>query len=414
VFAFALTLPNGSGQTVTVNYATANGSATAGSDYVAASGTATFAPGVTSVPVNVTVNGDTAFEVDETFTVNLTSPVNATIGDAQAIGSITNDDAIPAFSIADASVIEGNSGNTNVVVTVTASTAGAQTMTVNYATANGTATAGSDYTAGSGTLTFAPGVVSQTITIAVTGDTATESNETFTVNLTSPVNATVLDGQGVVTITDDDGAPAAGLVAAYGFNENAGTTTADRSGNNLTGTISEASWTSAGKNGAALSFDGINDMVTVADNAVLDVTRVTLMAWVNPATNTDWQTAVLKEIPGGLAYALYAEDDVTRPSAYVNLGQQDREAKGTAALPLNAWSHIAMTYDGTALRVYVNGVLVKTSNFTGNIVTSNLPLRIGGNAIWGEFFAGRIDDVRVYNRALSATEITAGMNAPVP
>jgi hypothetical protein len=354
------------------------------------------------------------FELDETFQVNLTAPANASIADAQAIGTITNDDVLPTFSIADMAVAEGNTGSANVNLTVAASAASTQAMTVAFATADGTATAGADYVAASGTLTFSPGVVSQTITISVTGDATTEPDETVLVNLSSPVNATVLDGQGVLTITNDDGAPTAGLVAAYGFNENTGTTTADGSGNNLTGTIAGATWTTAGKNGNALSFDGANDMVSVADNAVLDATRVTLMAWVRPTTLGNWRTAILKESTNGLAYALYAEDNVSRPAAYVNLGANDREAKGTAKLAVDTWTHIAMTFDGAALRVYVNGALVRTQNFSGNIITTNSPLRIGGNAIWNdEFFAGQIDDVRVYNRALSLAEVQTGMNTPV-
>jgi hypothetical protein len=415
VFGFTLNLSLASGKTVTVGYSTANISAAAGSDYVAASGTATFAPGASSTVVNITVNGDTAFELDETFALNLTAPVNASLSDTQAIGSITNDDALPAFSIADVSATEGNTGTTNVNVTVTASVASAQTMTVAFASADGTATiAGTDYSAASGTLTFAPGVVTQTITLSITGDTNTEPNETFTVNLSSPVNATVLDGQGVVTITNDDGAPIAGLVAAYGFNETTGTTTTDASGNNFTGTISGATRTTAGKNGGALSFDGVNDWVTVPDAAALDVTRVTLMAWVRPSALGDWKTAILKEHNGGLAYALYAEDAVDRPAAYVNFGAQDRAAAGTTKLAVNTWAHIAMTYDGAALRIYQNGALVRTVNMTGNIINGAGPLRIGGNASWAnEFFAGTIDDVRVYNRALSLAEVQTAMNTPV-
>ena len=104
-------------------------------------------------------------------------------------------------------------------------------------------------------------------------------------NLTSPVNATVLDGQGVVTINNDDGAPTAGLVAAYGFNENTGTTTADASGNNLTGTIAGATWTTAGKNGNALTLrrrqrHGVGRRQRRRSTS----TRVTLMAWVRPTT----------------------------------------------------------------------------------------------------------------------------------
>src|SRR5262249_45214439 len=101
---FTVSLSNASSQTITVNFATAAGTATAGTDYVSASGTVTFTPGQTTQPINVTINGDTTFEPNETFFVNLTSPANATISDSQGSGTINNDDAQPTISINDVSV----------------------------------------------------------------------------------------------------------------------------------------------------------------------------------------------------------------------------------------------------------------------------------------------------------------------
>jgi hypothetical protein len=408
--SFALTLSGPSGQAVSVGFATANGTATAGADYVAASGTATFAAGSTTTSVNVAVTADAVFEPNETFVLNLSTPVNATLARAQATATIVNDEAAPSLSILDATVAEGNAGATNATVTVALSPASSQPVTVEYTTADGTATAGTDYTAGSGSLTFLPGVTAQTITVAVTGDGANEASETVLVNLANSLGAVILDGQATLTITNDD---AVGLVAAYSFEEGAGTTTSDLSGRGHTGTIAGATWTTAGKNGRALSFDGVNDMVSVADTAALDVTRVTVMAWVNPTTLSGWRTAVMKERPSGLAFALYAHDDIPRPAGYVNLAGNDRAAEGGVPIALNAWTHLAMTFDGTNVRLYVNGALVKTAAFTGNITTSANPLRIGGNAIWGEYFAGLIDDVRIYNRALTQAELQADMNAAV-
>src|SRR6266850_489864 len=127
----------------------------------------TFAAGTTSQTIAVAIVGDTAVEADETFTVTLSSPANATIARAQATGTITNDDAapLPTLSIADVTQAEGNAGTSNAVFTVTLSAASASTVTVQYATANGTATAGSDYATDSGTLVFAAGVTSQTLTV---------------------------------------------------------------------------------------------------------------------------------------------------------------------------------------------------------------------------------------------------------
>jgi len=206
---FTVSLNNVSDQTVVVSYSTADGTAKAGSDYVAVPVTPiTFPPGVTSRTINVTVNGDTVHEPDETFFVNLSNPINATITDLQGQGTITNDDPAPTISINDVTVTEGNSGTTNAVFTVTLSTASAQTITVEYSTANGTATTPQDYTAITPTvLTFNPGVTSKTITVYVNGDVATETNETFFVNLANPTIATILDSQGLGTIVDDDAVP---------------------------------------------------------------------------------------------------------------------------------------------------------------------------------------------------------------
>ena len=205
-FVFTVTLSAASASTVTVNYATANGTATAGSDYFATSGTLTFAPGALTQTITVNVIGDPTAEPNETFFVNLSGPTNATIAVAQGTGTIVNDDAgsLPALSINSVAQSEGNGGTTPFVFTVTLSAASASTVTVNYATADGTATAGSDYIAASGTLTFAPGAVTQTVAISVVGDTSPEPNETFFVNLSSPTNATIAAATGTGTIIDDD------------------------------------------------------------------------------------------------------------------------------------------------------------------------------------------------------------------
>jgi Calx-beta domain/Divergent InlB B-repeat domain/PKD domain len=205
---FTVSLSAVSGQTVTVGYATANGTATtADNDYVAASGTVTFAPGQTTRPVSVTVNGDTKNEANETVLVNLSGAANATISDSQGVGTINNDDAVPALSINDVSVTEGNSGTTTLGFTVSLSAVSGQTVTVGYATANGTATtADNDYVTASGTLTFSPGATTQPVNVTVNGDTKNEANETVLVNLSGAVNATISDSQGVGTINNDDAA----------------------------------------------------------------------------------------------------------------------------------------------------------------------------------------------------------------
>lgn len=201
---FAVSLSRASSQTITVNYATANGSATAGSDYTAVSGTVTFSAGQITQSVNVTVHGDTTLEPNETFNVNLSSPSNSTIADSQGVGTITNDDMQPTIAINDLSVNEGSSGTTNAEFTVSLSNASSQTITVNYATANDTATAGSDYASAAGTVTFTPGQTMRPLSVGILGDIFNEDSVAFRVNLSSPTNATISDAQGVGIITDDD------------------------------------------------------------------------------------------------------------------------------------------------------------------------------------------------------------------
>lgn len=206
-FSFEVTLSGPASTNVTVNYATAAGTATAGADYQTTSGTLTFAPGELTKTVDVSITGDLVWELDETFTVNLTNPsANATIATASATGTIQNDEALPSISIDNVTRVEGDSGTTSFVFTVTLSGASSQTINVDYATQNGSATAGSDYSTAMGQLSFPPGTTTRTITVVVSGDTDNEPNETFNVNLTLPggTNATIADGTGVGTITNDD------------------------------------------------------------------------------------------------------------------------------------------------------------------------------------------------------------------
>src|SRR5439155_1583740 len=206
-FDFTVSLTNPSDQAVTVDYATANGTASAPSDYGSTAGTLTFAPGQTSQTVSVAVNGDTTNESAETFTVLLSTPPNATIADDHGLGTITNDDGVPQVSIGDVAAPEGDSGTSSFDFTVSLSNPSDQTITVDYATNDGSATAPSDYTAGTGTVSFAPGQTSQTVSVSVNGDTTHEADETFTVDLSNPANSAIADAQGLGTINNDDGVP---------------------------------------------------------------------------------------------------------------------------------------------------------------------------------------------------------------
>jgi hypothetical protein len=144
------------------------------------------------------------YEPDEIFTVVLSNAKNAFVADSQGDATITNDDSQPAIRIGDVSKSEGASGTTAFVFTVTLSNTSCQTVTMNYATADGTATAGSDYTAASGTLTFGPGELSKMITVLVKGDRLKEANESFYLNLTGATDAIFADPQALATILNDD------------------------------------------------------------------------------------------------------------------------------------------------------------------------------------------------------------------
>src|SRR5262245_20412824 len=206
------------------------------------------------------------------------------------------------------------------------------------------------------------------------------------------------------------------LVAAYGFEEGSGTTAVDSSGRGNRGTLAGPA-RRAGKLGQALSFNGAGNLVNVADSNSLDLTNgMTLEAWVYPTAASDsFDTVVLKERgTTSLAYALYAADGAGRPpSTYINIVGSDRSVAGTSNLSLNTWSHLAATYNGSALRLYVNGTQVATRNQTGNAAATTNALRIGGNTVWGEYFAGLIDEVRVYNTALTQAQIQTDMSTPV-
>jgi hypothetical protein len=142
---------------------------------------------------------------------------------------------------------------------------------------------------------------------------------------------------------------------------------------------------------------------------------MTLEAWVFPTgTLTNWRDVISKERTGGVAYYLFASANNNRPACGIVTGNAERNLFGPSVIPVNAWTHLATTYDGTVLRLFVNGVQVSTRSQTGTIAVSASPLRLGGNSPFGEFFAGRIDEVRIYNRVLTAQQIQADMTRPVP
>ena len=197
-----VSLSASSSSSVTVNYTTVSGTAVAGTDFTAASGTLTFAPGVTSQTIPVTILTDSAATTATAFTVVLSTPANATLGTSQATVTINNPVVVPTISAGNVSVTRPTSGTATASVVVSLSASSTNTVTVNYTTTSGTAVAGTDFTATSGTLTFAPGVTSQTIPVTILTDSAKTTATGFTVVLSTPANATLGTSQATVTINN--------------------------------------------------------------------------------------------------------------------------------------------------------------------------------------------------------------------
>jgi RHS repeat-associated protein len=209
-------------------------------------------------------------------------------------------------------------------------------------------------------------------------------------------------------------------VASYSFNEGSGETAHDASGKAHEGTLHGAKWTKEGKYGGAIYFDGTEDLVTVPASRELDFSPAfTLEAWVKPDEANEWSAVITKETPGLVSYQLHAEAGHKKPAGVVfdNEGKEAM-AEGTASVPSKAWSYLALADDGEHLRLYVNGELAATSS-TVAAAGGEGALQIGGDVPWAEdSFKGTIDNLRLYNRNLSAEEVkkdesrAVGVKAP--
>jgi RHS repeat-associated protein len=246
---------------------------------------------------------------------------------------------------------------------------------------------------------------------------ATSSNLTF--NPVSATNAatysvvvtnvlgTITSSNAVLTVVPVCTTIPSGLVGWWRGENN----TSDTVGTNNGSIQGGVSYTN-GMVGQAFKFNGTSGKISIPDAPALRPTNFTLEAWVYPTalpnTPTYWRTAILKAHNNdNLAYGLYAQDNGAYSAGRVNAGGSETATTNTTSLPLNAWTHLATTYDGAFLKLYVNGALVGNRTKTGAIVTSANPLWIGGNDPWNEFFTGLIDEASLYNRALSSNEVAA-------
>ncbi len=249
---------------------------------------------------------------------------------------------------------------------------------------------------------LAPGASYPSVTVTVNVSTSAPSSVTNTATVSgggesNTGNGSASDVTAIASVVSPSPSPAPqpgqGLVAAYSFDEGAGNVAQDGSSSNNDGKVRNANWTAAGRLGGALVFNGTNALVNIPSTASLRPTSaVTLEAWVKPtAVNAQWRDVIYK---GNDDYYLEATST-------------------SSAIPANTWTHLAATYDGATLRMYVNGVLASSTPRTGGINTSNGPLQIGGDSGGGQYFAGTIDEVRVYDIALTAAEIQSDMTTPI-
>ncbi len=213
-------------------------------------------------------------------------------------------------------------------------------------------------------------------------------------------------------------------IAAYSFDEGEGETAEDLTGNGHTATIEGASWSTHGRYGGAMEFDASEeDVLKVPDSPELDFSEeFTLEAWVHPSgEESSWAPIVAKQQGGGkgahrYAYWLHESwEGANYPAGGFETSTegQDREAVPTEHLSENHWTHLAITFDGAKLRLYVDGELVKDESTTGMAQITEGDLQIGGSTEHGDFFNGRIDEVRIYNRALGGGEVAADQAAPI-
>lgn len=205
-----------------------------------------------------------------------------------------------------------------------------------------------------------------------------------------------------------------GLLAAYGFEEASGTTALDALAHRNGTVQGGATRVAGGRFGKALSFDGTDDWVAVPHDAALNLSSgMTLEAWVRPsALGSSVRSVLTKERPGSFDYALYADNADNHPAANV-FTSSALSAAAESPLGLSTWTHLAQTWDGTTLKLYVDGAEVSSQPAPGTLVTSTGQLRIGGSNASGQFFSGLIDEVRIFDRPRTPAELTADMNAPV-
>jgi hypothetical protein len=367
---FDITLSSASGKTVTVDWATADDSAVQPDDYNAGSGTATFTPGDTSETIDVSVNGDIVPELDETFLVVLSSPSDATLGDGQGVGTIEDDELQAVIDIDDPSVAEGPSGTTTLSFSVTLSNPSASSVTVDWATAAGTATAPADYLDDANTVTFAPLETSKVVEVTVNGDATYEGDETNSLTLSNSTGAPIGDEQGIGTIVNDDAAPVVSVSNASILEGNAGTSVLTF-GVSLTGDSElDASLDFATANATATGTDYVaaSDTVTIPAGETTGTVDVVVNGDLVYESNETFSLTLSNPadavIGDGAAQGTIINDDKAPTTVTLAIGRAPKTVVAKGLLePTKAGHRVTATLfrkrNGTFVKIAAKTVLVR-------------------------------------------------------
>jgi predicted RecA/RadA family phage recombinase len=402
---------------LTVNFMV-SGTATRGADYTALETNVTFTPGVMSTNLTVGVLDDNLVEGDETVVLTLASGTGYAIGSpALAAVTIWDDEAVVGVAVTDETAGESGTGRGSGTISVTRMGATNLALTVNF-TLGGTATSGTDYTALGTGVTFAPGATSTNLTVNVLDDTLVEGDETVVLTLAAGGGYVVGNASmAMLAILDDEPlncALAGASIVGWWSGDFGGL---DQTGVNH-GYLSNGATIVAAKVGSGFLFNGNDQYVHIPDSPALNFTnQITIEAWVNPTAWPPALAAILsKDDASGVRPWALALDGISHfPYGQLHLSSGLKILNGWTVAKLNEWQHVALTYDGTTITLYVNGALNAIQPATGTIRISPAPIRIGARAGSPSYpFTGMVDEPTVYSRALTPAEIqtiyNAGMN----
>lgn len=405
---------NGSTGPASVNYATTDGTAIAGQDYTAVSGTLSWADGDTADKTfTIPVTADSSPESNETLNIALSNAMGATLGSPAAAVVTILDRSPGSLKFSSATYTAGEGAGT-ITISVSRVNGATGAASVAYATSDGTALAGQDYTAISGTLSWADGDTSvRTFQIGLSDDTAIESNETINLLLTNAVGAGIGDpAAAVVTITDNDTAVPAGLVSWWKLDEAAGQTTRDSGNSNNSATLAGGTAWTAGRYNSGLEFVSSGSYLS-AGLAGFNFAEGSIAFWYRPNYSTNNTVGVPHDILNVGPYT-YTPGNIR---IFNNREYQDirithngggADILSTTDLLANQWYHIVYTWNTVtgAKRYYLDSVLNKAVDVAPwTPATAPRQIFVGKSGDVAAGANGKIDEIRIYSFALTPTQV---------